>query len=279
MLLHKKEVQIMKSINCNEAMNDIVNTIKRASPIFKGLGNEMPTGIKDLDIALYGGLERENLYIIKGRPFSGKTDLVTDIACGLGAAGHKTLMFSIQNDLDKMSQKMLAKISGIPYTSIRASMVSEQDIDILSCSATSCITTNISVVWVIDTVEEIINEACQMKVSGGLDVIIIDSLELIKDKKKNYTKILHSLKNLAAQIDVAVVVVSRITAESNPDLDDDELDPERYKTDILIYLVNPEAGPGKHKIKYNVTLHVYHQTISSPMAVDLAYRPELISFE
>ena len=134
-------------------------------------------------------------------------------------------------------------------------------------------------VWSIDTVEDIINEACQMKVAGGLDVIIIDSLELIKDKKKNYTKILKSLKNLAAQIDVAVVVVSQITAEGFLDLDDDELDPERYNTDVLIYLANPEAQAGEFNIKYNVTLHVYHHTISSPVAVDLAYRPELISFE
>ena len=266
----------MKSINCNESMNDFVNIIMKARLEFPGSCNEMSTGIKDLDLALYGGLKKEKLYVIKGRPSSGKTNLVTDLACGLGTAGKKVLLFSIQNDLEKMSQKVLARISGIPFPNIRIGMVSEQDIDILSCSASSAITNNISMVWSIDTVEDIINEACQVKEASGLDVIIIDSLELIKDKKKDYTKILYSLKNLAAQLDVAVVVVSQLTDESSLD---DEIDSERSNTDALIYLANPEAEAGLRKIKYNVTLRVYHRSLGSPMAVDLAYRPQLISFE
>ena len=265
----------MKSVNCNTSMSKYVNVKKNSRVDKTGTSNYMSTGIKDLDLALQGGLKKEEVQVIKGRPSTGKTNFITALACGLGQSGKKTLLFTPQNDTEKMSQKMLAIISGISYYDISLGSLSDQDIDILACSSTSAITNNISMVWEINKIEDIINEACQVKVAGGLDVIIIDSLELVKDKDNSCNKLLHTLKNLAVQLDVAIVVVSQITGDN---ILDGEIELESSGADILIYLQNPEAEAKEFKVKYNVKLYIYQYTLGSPITVDLAYRPAMISF-
>ena len=265
----------MKSTNCNKSMSNFATVVEKARVDKVGTSLHMSTGIKDLDLALQGGLKKEELYVVKGRPSTGKTDFITALAYGLGSSGKNTLLFTPQNDLETISQKMLAIISGISYYDVRLGSLSDQDIDILKCSACSAITNHISMVWEITKINDIINEACQVKVDGGLDVIIIDSLELVKDKDNSCNKLLHTLKNLAIQLVVAIVVVSQITADN---ILDGEIELESSGADILIYLQNTEREAKEYKVKYNVKLYIYQYTLGSPITVDLAYRPCMVSF-
>ena len=268
----------MNSKRSCEPINDFMNIIKKVRPDISNHAVYIPTGMNDLDLALDGGLEIEGLYILKGKPHSGKTAFATNLACKLGAAGYNTLYFTMQDDLDKVSQKMLSNMSGVPWEVIRGGLLTNHELDLVSHAAATPATQFTSVLWAAETIDDIINEAGKLKMADGLDVIIIDHLELIDNKKISYNQMLHALKNVAKQMNVAVFVISQLSAHNTLA---DEAAPIYYDSDVLIYLQNDEnvTFADEHKIKNDIKLHVYKKRAAHPFEVELAYRPLIVRFD
>ena len=262
-----------------ENANDFLNLMEKAtSGLLRSVGKFTP-GIQDLDLALGGGLEVESLYVLKGPQASGKTSFATHLACSLGMEGYKTLLFTLEDDLETMSQKMLANLTGIAYPSIRLCyLLCEQERVMLSAAAATTACSNVSAVWAAERIEDVINEACQVKAAEGLDVIIIDHLELLDNKKMSCNNIIHTLKNLARQLNVAVFITFQM---SSHELLASEADLEHSDVDCLIYLQNDqeETHPDEQQVKTGVKLHVYSKHRKLPMRVDLSFRPLIMRFD
>ena len=100
----------------SEVMNDSFNSISAAHDSFRvGDDHIVGTGFDDLDLALDGGLEKGSLYLLKGRPESGKTNLAVNLVCNVAEKGYKAAIFSLQEENEMIAQKMLSYKSGVPY--------------------------------------------------------------------------------------------------------------------------------------------------------------------
>jgi replicative DNA helicase len=87
----------------------------------------VPTRFEELDRLLGGGLPRENLIILAGRPGMGKTAIATAIEQNISAAGTPTLFFSLEMTGISLAQRNLSRHSRIKFANIKSAAIAEHE--------------------------------------------------------------------------------------------------------------------------------------------------------
>ncbi len=184
----------------------------------------VPTGLTDLDANL-GGLHKQDLIIIAGRPSMGKTALATNIAFNAAKNIEKkgikssVAFFSLEMSSEQLSTRILAEQSRIRSNDIRKGKVSEKEME-------KFIETSKNIVDLplyIDetpaiTISAISNRARRIKRLFGLDLIVVDYIQLMKSGSKRFegrvqeiSDITQALKALAKELNVPVLALSQLS--------------------------------------------------------------------
>ncbi len=210
-------------IKFDEAMRQ---TIEMASAAYK---NEegivgVPTGLKDLDDRL-GGLHQSDLIIIAGRPGMGKTALATNIAFNaakkLQDKGRKSSIafFSLEMSSEQLSTRILAEQSRIKSNDIRRGKISDEQFDkfIETSKNISELPLYIDETPAIN-IAALSNRARRIKRLFGLDMIIVDYIQLMKGSFNNrdgrvqeISEITQGLKAIAKELSIPVVALSQLS--------------------------------------------------------------------
>ncbi len=212
-------------VKFDEAMKQ---TIEMASAAYK---NEegivgVPTGLRDLDDKL-GGLHQSDLIIIAGRPSMGKTSLATNIAFNaaqkLQDTGKKSSIafFSLEMSSEQLSTRIISEQARISSNDIRRGRISDDQFDkFLETSK------NISELPLyIDetpaiTIAALSNRARRIKRLFGLDMIVVDYIQLMRGTTFNkdgrvqeISQITQGLKAIAKELSVPVVALSQLSRQ------------------------------------------------------------------
>ena len=212
-------------VKFDEAMRQ---TIEMASAAYK---NEegivgVPTGLRDLDDKL-GGLHQSDLIIIAGRPSMGKTSLATNIAFNaakkLQDSGKKSSVafFSLEMSSEQLSTRIISEQARISSNDIRRGRISDDQFDkFLETSK------NISELPLyIDetpaiTIAALSNRARRIKRLFGLDMIVVDYIQLMRGTTFNkdgrvqeISQITQGLKAIAKELAVPVVALSQLSRQ------------------------------------------------------------------
>ena len=184
----------------------------------------VPTGLTDLDSRL-GGLHKQDLVIIAGRPSMGKTALATNIAFhaarNIEKKGDKSTIafFSLEMSSEQLSTRILSEQSRIRSNDIRRGKVSEKEFE--QFIETSKNIFNLPLF--IDetpaiTIAAISNRSRRIKRLFGLELIIVDYIQLMRSSgKKEYNRvqeiseITQGLKALAKELNVPVLALSQLS--------------------------------------------------------------------
>lgn len=177
------------------------------------------TGIHDLDRKL-GGLHKSDLIILAGRPSMGKSGLAMSMAVGAAKAGKSVAVFSLEMSADQVANRALARFSGLNSHDIRNGRLSAADFAKLyqAREKLSAIPLHID-----DrsspSVPQIRTAARRLKRKSGLDLIIIDYLQLImpsragreENRVQEVSAISRGLKMIAKDLGVPVVALSQLS--------------------------------------------------------------------
>ncbi len=203
-------------------------TIEMAQKAFKnedGLVG-VPTGLTDLDSRL-GGLHKQDLVIIAGRPSMGKTALATNIAFhaakDIEKKGTKSTVafFSLEMSSEQLSTRILSEQSRIRSNDIRRGKVSDKEMEqfIESSKNIHALPLFIDETPAI-TIAAISNRARRIKRLYGLELIVIDYIQLMRAGGKKYdgrvqeiSEITQGLKALAKELDVPVLALSQLSRQ------------------------------------------------------------------
>ena len=203
-------------------------TIDMASAAYK---NEdgivgVPTGLRDLDDRL-GGLHKSDLIIIAGRPGMGKTALATNIAFNaaqkLLESGRKSSIafFSLEMSSEQLSTRILAEQSRIKSNDIRTGRISDEQFD-------KFIETSKNIAELplfIDqtpaiTIAAMSNRARRIKRIQGLDMIIVDYIQLMRGtsnykdgRVQEVSEITQGLKAIAKELAIPVIALSQLSRQ------------------------------------------------------------------
>jgi len=201
-------------------------TIEMASAAYK---NEegivgVPTGLRDLDDRL-GGLHQSDLIIIAGRPSMGKTALATNIAFNaaqkLQDSGKPSSIafFSLEMSSEQLSTRILAEQSRIKSNDIRRGRITDDQFE-------KFIETSKNIaelpLYIDETpamnIAAMSNRARRIKRLKGLDLIVVDYIQLMKGSFNNkdgrvqeISEITQGLKAIAKELSIPVVALSQLS--------------------------------------------------------------------
>ena len=208
----QKFIQIKKALN--EAWERLEKLHNNKEEI-----RGVKTGFANIDSKL-AGLQRSDLIILAARPSMGKTSLALDIARESAIKyGTRVGLFSLEMSSQQLVDRMLSAQARVDSWKLRTGKIStdedfsniQQALGELS-KAPIYIDDNSS-----NNVLMMRSVARKMKKEHGLDLIIVDYLQLIHPTK-NYdsmvnqvTEISRALKGLARELDVPVLALSQLS--------------------------------------------------------------------
>ncbi len=203
-------------------------TIEMASAAYKNEGGivGVPTGLRDLDDRL-GGLHQSDLIIIAGRPSMGKTSLATNIAFNAAQKIQESntkstvAFFSLEMSSEQLSTRIISEQARISSNDIRRGRISDEQFDqFLEISK------NISELplFIDETpaisIAAMSNRARRIKRLYGLDLIVVDYIQLMKGSFNNkdgrvqeISQITQGLKAIAKELGVPVLALSQLSRQ------------------------------------------------------------------
>ncbi len=177
----------------------------------------LPTGFVDLDERT-SGLQPSDLIIIAARPSMGKTAFVLNIAAHAAIEKGKTVaVFSLEMSKEQLVLRLLGSESRVDAHKLRTGHLSDRDWTPLSNAAGRLAEAPI---FIDDTaaisVLEMRAKARRLKADAGLDLIVVDYLQLMRgrgdegSREQEISNISRSLKALAKELQVPVVALSQL---------------------------------------------------------------------
>ena len=196
-----------------------LDVIERASKT-KGTVTGIPTGFIDLDYKL-SGLQRSDLVLIAARPSMGKTAFVLNIAQHVAFRQNKAVaIFSLEMSKEQLVNRLFSLESHVDAQILRTGNLSDTDWEKLIEGAGTIGSSRM----IIDdtsgiTISEMRSKCRKYKLEMGLDLIIIDYLQLMSGSRKGgndnrqqeISDISRSLKALARELHAPVIALSQLS--------------------------------------------------------------------
>ena len=218
--------------------NALTTAIDMAAHAFQRDGklSGIATGLDDLD-RMMGGLQPSDLIVLAGRPGMGKTSLVTNIAYNVAKAwqgevkadGHQTTInggivgfFSLEMSAEQLATRIISEQTEIPSNQIRRGNISETDFEKIKDYSIEL--QNLPL-FVDETggisVAQLAARARRLKRQRGLDLIVIDYLQLLSGSSKRssenrvqeITEITTKLKALAKELNTPIIALSQLSRQ------------------------------------------------------------------
>jgi replicative DNA helicase len=196
----------------------------------------LASGLRDLDKYM-GGLQKSDLIIIAGRPGMGKTALATNIAYNIAHSfqpqtkadgaieaidGGRVGFFSLEMSAEQLATRIISEQTEIPSSTIRRGQITDADFEkIVAFSRTMQ-----DLPLYIDetgglTIAQLAARARRLKRQRGLDVLVIDYIQLIQGSSRRaqegrvqeVTEITTSLKALAKQLNIPIIALSQLSRQ------------------------------------------------------------------
>ena len=223
----------------------------------KGLPTGVSSGFTDFD-KVTSGLQKSDLILIAARPSMGKTALALNLALNAALKNNVVAIFSLEMSKEQIGHRLLSAHSGIDSLKLNTGNLDENEI--IEIANTVDYLSGIKL-FIDDTaaisILELRSKARRLKNERGLDLIIIDYLQLMQGSKSSrgnefnrqqeISEISRSLKALARELKVPVVALSQLSrnvelrADKRPLLSDlRESGSLEQDADIVIFLYREE---------------------------------------
>lgn len=184
----------------------------------------IPTGYATLDDFL-GGWQRADLIIVGARPSMGKTAFALGSALAAARKGYHVGMLSLEMARRQVGLRLHGMGAPIDVHALRTGSVTPQGWSLLAATAHEFESLPF---WIDDssvvTVEHIAAKARQLQARSGLDLLVVDYLQLLQlhdaeNRQQGIADASRRLKLLAKELDIPVLVLSQLsrTCDSRPD--------------------------------------------------------------
>ena len=263
-----------------KAVTDAVNVANAAYQRDGGLAG-ISTGLTDLDRKL-GGLHPSDLLILAGRPSMGKTSLATNIAFNIAKAHRRGRLpdggegsieggvvgfFSLEMSAEQLAARILSEASEVPSEQIRRGDMTEQEFRRFVEAAKALESCPL---YIDDTpalpISQVAARARRLKRTHGLDVLIVDYLQLLKGSSKEnrvqeVSEITQGLKAIAKELMIPVIALSQLSRavesreDKRPQLSDlRESGSIEQDADVVMFVYRDEyyrerEKPGDHELE------------------------------
>lgn len=252
----------------------------------------IPTGYRDFD-NYTAGFQPSNLIVVAARPGMGKTAWCLNIAQYVTTKEKKPVgIFSLEMSKSELAQRLLCSEARIDAMRLRTGFLEENDWPRLTramnilCDAPIFIddSPNLSVM-------EMRSKARRLKSKSGIELLIIDYIQLIKGSSKienrnqEISEISRQLKGLSKELDIPIVTISQLSREvekrqdKRPMLSDlRESGAIEQEADMVIFIYRDEYY-NPHSEKKNKAEIIIAKQRNGPLATtDLIFLKHFATF-
>jgi replicative DNA helicase len=215
-----------------DLVDSALDTVEKLQQ-FKSLVTGVPTGFYDLDHKT-SGMQPSDLVIIAARPSMGKTSFVINMAQNAALEHGKVVgVFSLEMSKEQLFMRMLTSEARVDSQRLRQGMLLERDLPAIAQAAEKL---SMAKIFIDDSasigVLEMRAKARRLKAEHGLDMLVIDYVQLMQgrgrfeNRQQELTSISRSLKGLAKELHVPVLILSQLSrapdarADHRPQLSD-----------------------------------------------------------
>ena len=199
-------------------MSGVFEDIERQGDQLVGL----PTGLRDLDERLMG-LKPGSFVVVAGRPSMGKSAFAQTLASHTAQNGGVVALFSLEMSRSEVLTRLLSMVGEVNSSRIRSGVANNQQLWDRLLEAGSRIHD-----WKLylddspePTVTEIRAKCRRLRQDEGLDLVIVDYLQLMpsaggssfrgtENRQQEIAEVSRSLKGLARELDLPVIGVSQL---------------------------------------------------------------------
>lgn len=274
----------------------VLNALDRIEKASKNKGTVtgIPTGFIDLDYKL-SGLQPSDLVLVAARPSMGKTAFVLNITQYMAFKKDKGVaIFSLEMSKEQLVNRLFSLESQVDAQALRTGNMKDSDWEKLIEGAGIIGKSNL----IIDdtpgiSVSELRSKCRKYKLEHGLDIVIIDYLQLMtgsvgknsESRQQEISEISRSLKGLARELNVPVVALSQLSraVESRPDKrpmlsDLRESGAIEQDADVVMFIYRDEYYNKDSEFKKQAEIIIAKQRNGPVGTVNLAWLGEYTKF-
>jgi replicative DNA helicase len=224
----------------------------------------MPTGFYDLD-AMLGGVQKNDLLILAARPGMGKTSFMLNLTVNSARVGTKVAYFSLEMSNSQLLQRMISSETGFNTHSLRTGQIRDSEWELIKQSAN---TLGELPIYLDDTpaltVSQLRSKCRRLKKDYGLDMIVVDYLQLMSGDTRNDNRvqeisyISRGLKEIARELNVGLIAGSQLSraveqrADKRPVLSDlRESGSIEQDADIVMFIYRDDVYTGDESERPN----------------------------
>jgi replicative DNA helicase len=211
-----------RSISGFESMRSIAErgmALLEARVALKQSVNGVPSGFTDLD-ELTHGFQPGTLVILGARPGIGKSSFGVNVAQYVASTNRVVGLFSLEMPSEELFVRQLAAEAHIDGHRLQSGQVKDREWGLISAALAKITESSVY----IDptpavTIFEVRSRARRLKVEHGLDLIILDYLQLMSSRDRKDTRALElgaisaGLKNLAKELRIPILALSQLSRE------------------------------------------------------------------
>lgn len=183
----------------------------------------IPTPWADINRKIHG-LQPGRLYTIGGLPGQGKSLMLGNITTHAARKAHKVMLVSLEMNPDEILHRMLAEVGRVELDHMLTRDLSDTDWSSLTTATGKLMDSPIMITTTPSlTIDQIRSRAHHMANTVGLDLLVVDYLQLItpRDRKtpreQQVAEAALGLKILAKELGVPVVAAAQLRRPENRD--------------------------------------------------------------
>lgn len=254
----------------------------------------LPTGFPSLN-EYTSGLQPSDLIIVAARPAMGKTSLALNIALHVGLReGRRVGIFSLEMSREQLFLRLLTGLARVDAHKLRTGRLTKEDWSRLTLAAGELAEMP---VFIDDTagssVLEMRAKSRRLKLEHGLDLVIIDYLQLMRsrgrfeNRNQEISEMTRSLKELAKELNAPVIAISQLSrapeqrgGDRRPQLSDlRESGAIEQDADVVMFIYREELYKPTEENRGKAQLIIAKQRNGPIGAIDLAFIREYTKFE
>ncbi|MCR5029396.1 MAG: replicative DNA helicase [Fibrobacter sp.] len=212
------EKQVKNSLRpASEVVQEILKAVETRKDGFSGC----PTGFTDLD-RLTNGLQPSDLIILAGRPGMGKSAFALTLAANSSVNyGKHVAFFSLEMGAEQLMQRIICSLAGIELSKFRSGHLNQDEFAKLPGAASRIMQSN--TLYVDDNLDlgimELLSKCRSLKRKVGLDLVIVDYLQLMKTGKEENRAVAvgaisRGLKVLAKDLKIPVIALAQLSRKT-----------------------------------------------------------------
>ncbi|MEM7480372.1 MAG: replicative DNA helicase [Acidobacteriota bacterium] len=254
----------------------------------------LPTGFVDLDRITHG-LNRGNLIIIAGRPGMGKTSFALNVAQHVAVRERRGVaVFSLEMSQQELALRVLCSLADVAFSSLRRGHLSQNQWSRIIKTVRE---TGGAPLYIDDSPNpsllELSSKARRLKAEKGLDLVILDYLQLMQaggryeNRNLEIAAISRGMKQLAKELEIPVIALSQLSrqperrgGDHRPQLADlRESGSIEQDADIVAFVYRDEVyNPEDEEVKGLAELIISKHRNGETGVVEMVFQGETTTF-